>query len=64
MAKTFNVIRNTASLLAAAGIMTALATAGMAQQQQVPTVSPKTVWSPGQCSEDRRTESPGTGPDR
>jgi invasion protein IalB len=40
VAKTFNVIRNTASLLAAAGIMTALATAGMAQQK-VPSVSPK-----------------------
>lgn len=49
MAKTFNVIRNTASLLATAGIMSALATAGIVSvlatsamaQQQTPPPSPK-----------------------
>lgn len=40
MAQKFNVIRNAASLLAAAGIISALATAGMAQQKVSP-VSPK-----------------------
>jgi len=40
VAQKFNVIRNTASLLATAGIISALATASMAQQQ-VPPVSPK-----------------------
>lgn len=49
VAKTFNVIRNTASLLASAGIMSALATAGVVSvlatsamaQQQTPPPSPK-----------------------
>ena len=64
VAKTFNVIRNTASLLAAAGIMTALATAGMAQQQQVPTVSPKQFGPRVNAPKTGAPNRPGTGPDR